>query len=287
MALIVQKFGGSSVADAEKIRNVARIITDTYQKGNSVVAVLSAQGDTTDDLIEKAAEINPGASKREMDMLLSTGEQISCSLCAMAIESMGFPVVSLTGWQAGFRTNSGYGNARIKRVQGERIRAELDKRRIVIVTGFQGLNKYDDITTLGRGGSDTSAVAIAAALNADLCQIFTDVDGVYTADPRLVPGAHKLDEITYDEMLELATLGAQVLHNRSVEMAKRYGVNLEVLSSFSGKPGTKVKEVVKTMEKSHISGIAKDKNIARLALVGLEDTPGIAFKIFSLLAKTT
>ncbi len=285
MALIVQKFGGSSVADAEKIRNVARIITDTYQKGNSVVAVLSAQGDTTDDLIEKAAEINPGASKREMDMLLSTGEQISCSLCAMAIEGMGFPVVSLTGWQAGFRTNSGYGNARIKRVQGERIRAELDKRRIVIVTGFQGLNKYDDITTLGRGGSDTSAVAIAAALNADLCQIFTDVDGVYTADPRLVPGAHKLDEITYDEMLELATLGAQVLHNRSVEMAKRYGVNLEVLSSFSGKPGTKVKEVVKTMEKSHISGIAKDKNIARLALVGLEDTPGIAFKIFSLLAK--
>ena len=285
MSLIVQKFGGSSVADAAKIRNVARIITDTYQRGDSVVAVLSAQGDTTDELIEKAAEINPSASKREMDMLLSTGEQVSCALCAMAIESMGFPVVSLTGWQAGFRTNSGYGNARIKRVQGERIRAELDKRRIVIVTGFQGLNKYDDITTLGRGGSDTSAVAIAAALNADLCQIFTDVDGVYTADPRLVPTAHKLDEITYDEMLELATLGAQVLHNRSVEMAKRYSVNLEVLSSFSGKPGTKVKEVVKTMEKSHISGVAKDKNIARLALVGLEDTPGIAYKIFSLLAK--
>ncbi len=285
MALIVQKFGGSSVADAEKIRNVARIITDTYQKGDRVVAVLSAQGDTTDDLIGKAAEINPAASKRELDMLLSTGEQISCALCAMAIEGMGFPVVSLTGWQAGFRTNSGYGNARIKRVQAERIRAELDKRRIVIVTGFQGLNKYDDITTLGRGGSDTSAVAIAASLGADLCQIYTDVDGVYTADPRLVPTAHKLDEITYDEMLELATLGAQVLHNRSVEMAKRYSVNLEVLSSFSGKPGTKVKEVVKTMEKSHISGVAKDKNIARLALVGLEDTPGIAYKIFSLLAK--
>ena len=285
MALIVQKFGGSSVADADKIRNVARIITDTYQKGNRVVAVLSAQGDTTDELIDKAAELNPAASKRELDMLLSTGEQISCALCAMAIEGMGFPVVSLTGWQAGFRTNSGYGNARIKRVQGERIRAELDKRRIVIVTGFQGLNKYDDITTLGRGGSDTSAVAIAAALNADLCQIYTDVDGVYTADPRLVTNAHKLDEITYDEMLELATLGAQVLHNRSVEMAKRYGVNLEVLSSFQNKPGTKVKEVVKTMEKSHISGVAKDKNVARLALVGLEDTPGIAFKIFSLLAK--
>ena len=285
MALIVQKFGGSSVADADRIRNVARIITDTYKQGNRVVAVLSAQGDTTDDLIEKAAEINPNASKRELDMLLSTGEQISCALCAMAIEGMGFPVVSLTGWQAGFRTNSGYGNARIKRVQAERIRAELDKRRIVIVTGFQGLNRFDDITTLGRGGSDTSAVAIAAVLGADLCQIFTDVDGVYTADPRLVPTAHKLDEITYDEMLELATLGAQVLHNRSVEMAKRYGVNLEVLSSFSGKPGTKVKEVVKTMEKSHISGVAKDKNVARLALVGLEDTPGIAYKIFSLLAK--
>lgn len=285
MALIVQKFGGSSVADAEKIRNVARIITDTYRRGNQVVAVLSAQGDTTDDLIEKAAEINPRASKRELDMLLSTGEQISCALCAMAIEGMGFPVVSLTGWQAGFHTNSGYGNARIKRVRADRLLDELDKKRIVIVTGFQGINKYDDITTLGRGGSDTSAVALAAVLHADLCQIFTDVDGVYTADPRLVPGARKLDEITYDEMLELATLGAQVLHNRSVEMAKRYSVRLEVLSSFSGKPGTKVKEVVKTMEKSHIRGVAKDKNIARLALVGLEDTPGIAFRIFSLLAQ--
>ena len=285
MALIVQKFGGSSVADAAKLRNVARIITDTYKQGNQVVAVLSAQGDTTDDLIDKAKEINPNASKREMDMLLSTGEQISCSLCAMAIEAMGYPVVSLTGWQAGFRTNSGYGNARIKRVKTERLMEELDKNRIVIVTGFQGINKYDDITTLGRGGSDTSAVALAAVLHADLCQIYTDVDGVFTADPRLVPSAHKLDEITFDEMLELATLGAQVLHNRSVEMAKRYNVNLEVLSSFSGRPGTKVKEVVKTMEKSHISGVAKDKNIARLALVGLEDTPGIAFKIFSLLAK--
>lgn len=285
MSLIVQKFGGSSVADAEKLRNVARIITDTYKQGHQVVAVLSAQGDTTDDLIAKAEEINPDASKRELDMLLSTGEQISCSLCAMAIEALGYPVVSLTGWQAGFRTNSGYGNARIKRVKTDRIREELDKKRIVIVTGFQGINKYEDITTLGRGGSDTSAVALAAVLHADLCQIYTDVDGVYTADPRHVKGARKLDEITYDEMLELATLGAQVLHNRSVEMAKRYNVKLEVLSSFSGNPGTKVKEVVKKMEKSHISGVAKDKNIARLALVGLEDAPGIAFKIFSLLAK--
>ena len=280
MALIVQKFGGSSVANADRVRNVARIITETYRKGHSVVVVLSAQGDTTDDLIAKAAEINPHASKREMDMLLATGEQISISLCAMAIEAMGYQVVSLTGWQAGVNTDSAYGGARIKRIQ-----TELDKRKIVLVAGFQGINKYGDVTTLGRGGSDTSAVALAAALHADLCQIYTDVDGVYNADPRSVQGARKLEEITFDEMLELASLGAQVLHNRSVEMAKRYNVNMEVLSSFSGKPGTKVKEVVKTMEKTHVSGVAKDKNVARLALVGLADEPGIAFKIFSLLAK--
>ena len=285
MSLIVQKFGGTSVADADRIRNVARIITETYRKGHSVVAVLSAQGDTTDDLIEKAQEINPSASKREMDMLLATGEQISISLCAMAIERMGYQAVSLTGWQAGMLTDSSYSSARIKRIRTERIQKELDNKKIVLVAGFQGINKYDDITTLGRGGSDTSAVALAAALHADLCQIYTDVDGVYTADPRHVTGARKLDEITFDEMLELASLGAQVLHNRSVEMAKRYNVNMEVLSSFSGKPGTKVKEVVKTMEKIHVSGVAKDKNVARLALVGLADQPGIAFKIFSLLAK--
>lgn len=285
MALIVQKFGGSSVADADKIRNVARIITETYRRGHSVVAVLSAQGDTTDDLIEKAKEINPHASKREMDMLLSTGEQISISLCSMAIERMGYQAISLTGWQAGMLTDSAYSAARIKRIRVERIQKELDKKKIVLVAGFQGINKYDDVTTLGRGGSDTSAVALAAALHADLCQIYTDVDGVYTADPRIVKGARKLDEITFDEMLELASLGAQVLHNRSVEMAKRYNVNLEVLSSFSGQPGTKVKEVVKTMEKTHVSGVAKDKNVARIALVGLADQPGIAFKIFSLLAK--
>ncbi len=285
MALIVQKFGGSSVANTERILNVARIITETYQKGNDVVVVLSAQGDTTDDLIAKAKEINPKASKREMDMLLSTGEQISVALCAMAIEAMGFQAVSLTGWQAGVLTDSNYSAARIKRIRAERIQKELDKKKIVLVTGFQGINKYDDVTTLGRGGSDTSAVALAAALHADLCQIYTDVDGVYTADPRHVAGAKKLDEITFDEMLELASLGAQVLHNRSVEMAKRYNVNMEVLSSLSGKPGTKVKEVVKTMEKTHVSGVAKDKNVARVALIGLEDRPGIAFKIFSMLAK--
>ena len=286
MGLIVQKFGGTSVANADRIRNVAQIIADTYRQGNQVVAVLSAQGDTTDDLIEKAKEINPNASKREMDMLLSTGEQISCALCAMAIETMGLPVVSLTGWQAGFQTNSSYSSARIKKINAERVQSELDRSHsIVIVTGFQGINKYGDITTLGRGGSDTSAVALAAALKADLCQIYTDVDGIYTADPRYVKGARKLEEITFDEMLELASLGAQVLHNRSVELAKKYQVNLEVLSSFERKPGTKVKEVAKQMEKTQISGVAKDKNVARLALVGVEDRPGIAYKVFSLLGQ--
>ena len=285
MALIVQKFGGSSVANADRVRNVARIITETYRKGHNVVVVLSAQGDTTDDLIEKAKELNPHASKREMDMLLATGEQISISLCAMAIEAMGYQVVSLTGWQAGMHTDAAHSNARIKRIQTERIQTELDKKKIVLVAGFQGINQYGDITTLGRGGSDTSAVALAAALHADLCQIYTDVDGVYTADPRNVTGARKLEGITFDEMLELASLGAQVLHNRSVEMAKRYNVNLEVLSSFTGNPGTKVKEVVKSMEKTHVSGVAKDKDVARIALIGLADEPGIAFKIFSLLAK--
>ena len=285
MGLIVQKFGGSSVADVDRLRNVARIITDTYQANNNVVVVLSAQGDTTDDLIVKAVEINPNMSKRELDMLLSTGEQASCSLCAMAIEAMGYPVVSLTGWQAGIQTNLTYGNARIKRISVDRILAELDKHNIVIVTGFQGVNRYNDITTLGRGGSDTSAVALAAVLNADLCQIFTDVDGIYTADPRIVPQAHKLEEITFEEMLELSTLGAQVLHNRSVEMARRYDVNLEVLSSFSGHPGTKVKENMKIEEKSYVSGIAEDKNVVQVTLAGLDDVPGIAFRVFSLLAK--
>lgn len=283
--LIVQKFGGSSVADAAKIARVAGVIADSYCEGHDVVVVLSAQGDTTDDLIAKAMEINKKPSKREMDVLLSTGEQISIALMAMQLESMGLPVVSLTGWQIGMRTNSTYGSAKIKTVSYERIQNELDARRIVLVAGFQGINKVGDITTLGRGGSDTTAVAIAASLHADLCQIYTDVEGVYTADPRKVPDAKKLDEITYDEMLELASLGAQVLHNRSVEMAKRYGVNLEVLSSYVRKPGTKVKEVVKKMEQMKISGIAKDENTARLTVVGLPDEPGIAFRVFRTLAK--
>ena len=285
MGLIVQKFGGTSVADTERLRNVARIITDTYKAGNQVVVVLSAQGDTTDDLIEKAKEINPEGSNREMDMLLSTGEQISVALCAMAIEALGYPVVSLTGWQAGILTDTAAKNARIKKIDTERLEAELDQKRIVIVTGFQGVDRNQNITTLGRGGSDTSAVALAAALEADLCQIYTDVDGVYTADPRHVKGARKLDEVTYNEMLELATLGAQVLHNRSVELAKKYNVKLEVLSSFTGHPGTKVKGVAKRMDKTAVSSVAKDKDIARIALVGVPNEVGPSFKVFSLLAQ--
>lgn len=285
MGLIVQKFGGTSVADTERLRNVARIITDTYKAGNQVVVVLSAQGDTTDDLIEKAKEINPEGSNREMDMLLSTGEQISVALCAMAIEALGYPVVSLTGWQAGILTDTAAKNARIKKIDTERLEAELDQKRIVIVTGFQGVDRNQNITTLGRGGSDTSAVALAAALEADLCQIYTDVAGVYTADPRHVKGARKLDEVTYNEMLELATLGAQVLHNRSVELAKKYNVKLEVLSSFTGHPGTKVKGVAKRMEKTAVSSVAKDKDIARIALVGVPNEVGTSFKVFSLLAQ--
>ena len=284
MSLIVQKFGGTSVANTERIFNVADIATSAYKEGNQVVVVVSAQGDTTDDLIAKAAEINDRPSKREMDVLLSTGEMISMSLLAMAIQKMGYPVISLTGWQAGVETDINYSEARIRKVTAERIRSELDRNRIVIVAGFQGINKQDDITTLGRGGSDTTAVAIAASLDADLCQIYTDVDGVYTADPRLVPDAHKLSAITYDEMLELASLGAQVLHNRSVEMAKKYNVDLEVISSFTRNPGTKVKEG-SNMEKLNVSGVARDNNCARVAIINLPDEPGVAFRVFSLLSK--
>lgn len=284
MSLIVQKFGGSSVANTERLENVAKIVTDTYKAGNKVIVVVSAQGDTTDDFIEKAAEINQNPSKREMDVLLSSGEQISMALLAMAIEKRDCPVISLTGWQVPIKSSSNYGNAKIKEVDTERINLELDKNRIVIVAGFQGINKYDDITTLGRGGSDTTAVAIAAVIHADMCQIYTDVDGVYDADPRLVPNAKKLDEITYDEMLELSSLGAQVLANRSVEMAKKYQVNMEVLSSFNRVQGTKIKEDTR-VEKLLITGIARDKDVARIAIKEVRDTPGQAYKIFSLLAK--
>ena len=269
MSLIVQKFGGSSVRDAQRIRNVAGIIAETYLAGNDVIVVLSAQGDTTDDLIAKAEEINPKASKREMDMLLSTGEQISVALCAMALEAMGLPCVSLAAWQVGIQSTSVHSDARIKKIDSERIQSELDQHRIVLVTGFQGVDRNGDVTTLGRGGSDTSAVALAAAFRAELCQIYTDVDGVYTTDPRIVPNARKLEEITYDEMLELA---------------KKFRVNLEVVSSLERKPGTKVKEVTK-VEKTNIAGVAKDTSIARVALVGLQHNPGVAFQVFDLLSK--
>ena len=285
MALIVKKFGGTSVADRDRIFNVAKIIVDDYKRGNDIIAVVSAQGDTTDELIEKAKEINDSnPSKREMDMLLTAGEQISVALLAMAIEKLDCPVISLLGWQAGFNTDSNHGTARIKRIKTDRMKAELAKRNIVIVAGFQGINQYDDITTLGRGGSDTSAVAIASALHANRCQIYTDVDGVYTADPRKITGAKKLSEITYDEMLELATLGAQVLNNRSVEMAKKYNVELEVLSSLERIEGTIVRENTK-MEKMLIRGVTSDKNVATISVIGLKDLPGVAFKLFNKLAR--
>ena len=284
MALIVQKFGGSSVKDRDRIFNVARIVANTHNAGNDVVVVVSAQGDTTDDLIAKAAEISHDPSAREMDMLLATGEQISISLLSMALNEIGCHAISLTGWQAGFRTDRAYTKARITRLETERISSELERNRVVVVAGFQGLNKLDDITTLGRGGSDTSAVAIAAALHADRCQIFTDVEGVYTADPRKVRNTRKLQEITFDEMLELASLGAQVLNNRSVELAKKYNVELEVLSSLNPVPGTVVKEVAK-MEGMLIKGVAKDTDIAVITILNVPDEPGTSFKIFGLLAQ--
>ena len=285
MGLIVQKFGGTSVRDRDRIFNVARIVANTRNAGNDVVVVVSAQGDTTDDLIQKAAEITSDPSEREMDMLLNSGEMISISLLAMALMEIGVPAVSLTGWQAGFQTDRAYSKARIKRLECERIESELARNRVVVVAGFQGLNKMEDLTTLGRGGSDTSAVAIAAALHADRCQIFTDVEGVYTADPRKLPNARKLEEITFDEMLELASLGAQVLNNRSVELAKKYNVELEVLSSLNPVPGTLVKEATKAMEGMLIKGVAKDEDVAVVTLMGVPDVPGTSFKVFSLLAQ--
>ncbi|MBE5909038.1 MAG: aspartate kinase [Lachnospiraceae bacterium] len=282
--LIVKKFGGSSVANKERIFNVANRCIEDYKKGNKVVVVLSAMGDTTDELIAQAEAINPNAPKREMDMLLSCGEQMSVAYMAMAMASLGVPAISLNAFQVAMHTTSVYSAAKFKRVDTERINNELDSGKIVIVTGFQGINKFDDITTLGRGGSDTTAVALAAALRADKCEIYTDVDGVYTADPRVVPNAHKIETISYDEMLELATLGAKVLHNRSVEMAKKYGVQLIVRSSLNNSEGTVVKEVA-NVESMLVSGVAVDKKAVRIAVIGLKNEPGIAFKLFDLLAK--
>lgn len=282
--LIVKKFGGTSVADKERIFNVAGRIAEDYKQGNEIVVVLSAMGKQTDILIKMAKDINPNASKREMDMLLTTGEQTSVALMAMALDALGVPAISLNAFQVAMHTTPVYSNSRLKRIDTERVRNELQNRRVVIVTGFQGVNKFDDYTTLGRGGSDTTAVALAASLHADKCEIYTDVDGVYTADPRMVSTAKKLNEITYDEMLEMASLGAGVLHNRSVEMAKKYNVKLVVRSSLNLNEGTVVKEVV-NMEKMLVSGVVADKNTARIAVVGLEDQPGVAFKLFNHLAR--
>ena len=281
---IVKKFGGTSVADKERMFNVANRCIEEYKKGNDVVVVLSAMGKYTDELISKARDMDERPPKREMDMLLTIGEQMSVSLMAMAMHTLGVPAISLNAFQVTMHTTSSHQNARLKRIDTERIRRELDARRIVIVTGFQGVDKYDDYTTLGRGGSDTTAVALAAALHADACEIYTDVDGVYTADPRKVPTARKLKEITYDEMLDLATSGAGVLHNRSVEMAKKYGVPLVVRSSLNNSEGTVVKEVV-SVERMLISGVALDTDAVRIAVLGLRDVPGVAFKVFDTLAK--
>ena len=282
--LIVKKFGGTSVGDKDRIMNVARRCAEDFKKGNDIVLVLSAMGKTTDELIAKAKEINPDPPKRELDMLLTTGEQVSVAMMALAFDTMDIPAVSLNAFQVRMHTTRVHGNARLKRIDTDRIMHELEHRRIVIVTGFQGVNKYDNYTTLGRGGSDTTAVALAAALHADACEIYTDVDGVYTADPRIVPKARKLEEITYDEMLDLATLGAGVLHNRSVEMAKKYGVQLVVRSSLNDHEGTIVKEET-SVERMLISGVALDRNTARISVIGLKDEPGMAFRLFNMLAK--
>ena len=282
--LVVKKFGGTSVANKERIFNVAHRIEAAYKNGDDVVVVLSAMGKMTDVLIDQAKDINPNPSKRELDMLLVTGEQTSGALMSMALSFLGIPAVSLNAFQVAMHTTSNYGNARLKRIDSERIRHELDQRKVVVITGFQGVNKYDDFTTLGRGGSDTTAVALAAALHADACEIYTDVDGVYTADPRFVKNARKMKEITYDEMLELASLGAGVLHNRSVEMAKKYNVQLVVRSSLNNEEGTVVKERVK-VERMLVSGVAADKNVTRVSVIGLHNTPGVAFRLFDMLAK--
>lgn len=284
MALVVQKYGGTSVANAERIKNVARRVAAYYRQGNQMVVVVSARGDTTDELIALAREISPRPPERELDMLLATGEQQSIALVAMAIRELGLPVISLTGPQVGIITDNAHTKARILEVSSERLNAELAKGRIVIVAGFQGMTIDHDITTLGRGGSDTTAVAVAAALKADVCEIYTDVEGVFTADPRLVPDARKLEEVSFDEMLEMASLGAQVLQPRAVEFAKQYGVRLHVRSSFSEAPGTIVREGREVEKEIVVTGVAHDRNVAKIGLFGVPDRPGIAYRLFSALA---
>jgi aspartate kinase len=285
MALIVQKYGGTSVADAEKIKNVARRVAQTRDKGNQVVVVVSAMGNTTDELIKLAYQINERPDERELDMLLSTGEIISCTLLAMALEAMGYEAISLSGAQAGIKTDAVYSRARILRVDPERVTSELEKGNIVIVAGFQGITDDMDITTLGRGGSDTTAVALAVSLGAEVCQIYTDVEGVFTADPKIVPEAKKLSEIGYEEMLELATYGAKVTHPRAVELGELFNVPILVASSFTDKPGTLIHGGVAMEVRNKVKGIAHDLDVAKITVVGVPDRPGIALAIFESLAK--
>jgi aspartate kinase len=284
MSVIVQKYGGTSVADSQKIKNVAKRITQSHKDGNSVVVVVSAMGGSTDQLIKLAHEISDKPPERELDMLLSTGEQVSIALLAMAVSKLGFHAISLTGNQVGIITDEFYSNARIKSINNDRILSELDQGKIVILAGFQGITIDDEITTLGRGASDTTAVAVAASLNADRCEIYTDVDGVYTSDPRVVKGARKLDQITYDEMLEMAGLGTKVLHSRCVELAKKFEVPLSVRSSFHKGEGTIIVKESKIMEEVVVSGVTSDKDQAKVSLIGLPDTPGMAAEIFQALA---
>jgi len=284
VALIVQKYGGTSVADAEKIKNVARRVAQTREEGNSVIVVASAMGLMTDELVSLANQITDSPNEREFDMLLSTGEQISVALLAMALQSLGLEAISFTGTQVGIRTDGWHTKARIVSIETDRIQKELAEGRIVIVCGFQGVNSDLDITTLGRGGSDTSAVALATCFNADLCEIYTDVEGVYTADPRIVPEARKLSRISYDELLELASLGAQIMHPRAVEFGKKYGVPMRIRSSFSNDPGTLVTKEVASMEQVVVSGVSLNEKEAKISIIGVPDRPGVAAQIFEAIA---
>ena len=287
MALIVQKYGGTSVGNTDRIKNVAKRVAEYRRRGDKVVVVVSAMSGVTDNLIKLAKDIMPLPSEREMDVLLATGEQQTIALTAVALHALNVPAVSLTGAQAGIVTDGVHTKARINNITPKKVHELLDKGNVVIVAGFQGETPEGQITTLGRGGSDLTAIALAAALKADLCQIYTDVDGVYTADPRIVPGAKKLEEISYDEMLELASLGAKVMQSRSVEFAKKFGVVFEVRSSLNDNPGTIVKEETKSMEGVVVRGVSLDKNQAKITLIGVPDKPGVAARIFKALGDAT
>ena len=285
VALIVQKYGGSSVADAEKIKNVAQRIVRTREAGNQVVVVVSAMGDTTDELVHLAYQINEKPDTRELDVLLSTGEVVSSTLLAMALHGMGYPAISLTGAQAGITTDTAYNRARITNIDPERVVRELKKDNIVIVAGFQGITEKMDVTTLGRGGSDTTAVALAASLKAEICQRYTDVDGIYTADPRLIPEARKLSEVSYEEMLEMASYGSKAVHPRAVELGELFNVPILVASSFNENPGTLICEEVSMEVRNKVRGIAHDLDVAKIMVVGVPDKPGIAAGVFVPLAE--